>query len=193
MPFPRLLMCAAWVLCCSAGTALAGSPIIGLITGAPTLVGATMGFPTQPVSSTSPVQTETLTAHLGSAAPIPPGTAVKLVGTSIDNPEFAITGGTCAPNLIMANGDNCTLQMQFTPSVAGTRNAQLSVRCAVVSVVGVIGLVCDDTSRPFIQLTGVGTVLGALAAAVPALGTGSLTILALLLFVGSVLLMQRRR
>lgn len=181
------------MLCCSAGTALAGSPIIGSITGAPTLLSGTMSFPAQPVSSTSPAQTETLTAHLASAGTILPGTAVRFVGASIDNPEFAITGGTCVPNFDMVDGANCTLQMQFTPSVAGTRNAQLSVQCAVVSVVGVLALVCDNASHPFIQLMGVGTVLGAVAAAVPALGTGSLTILALLLFGGSVLLMQRRR
>ncbi|MEP7063575.1 MAG: hypothetical protein ABI881_14365 [Betaproteobacteria bacterium] len=179
-----------------AGSAWAGGGVLaGALTSAPTLLGGTMSFPAQPVNAASAPQTETLTAHIVAVpGPIPPGTALQIAGTSIDNADFAVTGGTCTPIFFLADGAGCTLQLTFTPSVAGPRTAQLSVQCALTSVVGVVALVCDNVMRPLIQLSGFGNALvAAVATAVPTLGAGPLTALALLLFGASIVLMRRRR
>jgi hypothetical protein len=197
MAIRRLAAGVALIACCVAGSAWAGGGVLaGTLTSAPTLLGGTMSFPAQPVNTASSPQTETLTAHIVAVppGPIPPGTVVQIAGTSIDNADFAVTGGTCTPIFFLVDGAGCTLQLTFTPSVAGPRTAHLSVQCALTSVVGVVALVCDNVMRPLIQLNGFGNaIVAAVATAVPTLGAGPLTTLALLLFGASIALMRRRR
>jgi hypothetical protein len=191
-----LAVLSLWV----AGNASAGAPTLvsGFLTGSPTVLGGTMNFPPQTLGATSPAQTETVNVVMsatngGNPVAVPPGYVTRFVGASIDNPDFAITGGSCAPLLDIAPGGSCTLQLAFTPSAQGSRNGILSVQCTVVALVGVITLACDNLSHPFMLLAGAGNAIAAAVAAVPALGAAPLTALALLLFGGSVLAMRRRR
>lgn len=200
MAMHRLALGAAFLALCMAGGAWAGgvTSVTGTLTGAPTALGGTMNFPSQPVNTTSPAQTETLTVVMSAndgagPVPIPPGFVTRFVGASVNNAEYAITGGTCVPNLDLLNGENCTLQLAFTPAAGGVRAGVLSVQCTVIALVGVITLACDNLSHPFMLLSGIGNVIAAIATEVPALGPLPLTALALLLFGASVLAMRRRR
>lgn len=194
------LFAAALCALCVAGHAWAGAPIAvtGFFSGSPVGVGGSMTFPAQTVNTNSPTQVETVNVQmtaLDGTTPVsvPPFYNTRFIGASIDNPDFAITGGTCVPGLDIANGGNCTLQLAFTPSAPGARNGVLSVQCAVIASIGVVMVSCDNLIHPFLQLAGVGSAIAAVATAVPALGAGSLTALALLLFGASILWMHRRR
>lgn len=56
------------------------------------------------------------------------GTAALTIGTlSTGSTEYAVSGGTCAAGGSLAAGTNCSINLGFTPSAAGTRSASLVV------------------------------------------------------------------
>ncbi len=55
-----------------------------------------------------------------------PSTFLPL-GATTDNPDFAVTGGTCTVQVPVLPGDFCTVNVVMTPSVAGTITGTLTV------------------------------------------------------------------
>jgi len=198
------IACPAW----------AGPPLIIVtsdLTGSPTPNGNPMDFPSEVVGATSPAQTETITVHMsatqgGSSVPVPGAFVTTIDSVAVDSPEFAVTGGTCTTspaNTELTDGNTCTVDLTFTPAAIGLRLAHLVVSCFVAEVGGVTTITCIDAPPPppalkaglnpqnFIGLRGIG-LAGAIAAiAVPLMGNGALTLLALLLFAASMLAMRR--
>ena len=195
--------------------AWAGIPIPILVTsdltGSPTPHPNTMNFPSEVVGATSPAQTETITVHMsatqgGSGVPVPAAFTTTIDSVSVDSPEFAVTGGTCTTsptNTALNDGNTCTVDLTFTPAAIGVRFAHLVVSCFIAEAIGVTSITCTDAPPPppalkaglnpqnFIGLQGIG-LGGAIAAiAVPLMGNGALTLLALLLFAASMLAMRR--
>lgn len=99
----------------------------------------TVDFGTQTVTVMAPPQTVTVT-NSGSL-PL----TIDGVSISADTAEFALAGGTCAVNLVVAAGDSCTVNVAFTPHAAGTRGGALSLRTNGV------------TSTTTVALTGAGS------------------------------------
>jgi len=170
-----------------------------------------MNFPSEPVHTTSPVQTETITVHMiatqaGNPVSVPDFFTTAVASVAVDNAEFAVTGGTCTTgptNVGLNDGSTCTIDLTFTPAALGTRVANLLVSCAVAEAAGELVITCNPVAPPpelkagplphdFIVLQGLG--LGAVGAAlnVPMLGNGALTLLALLLFAASMVAMRRK-
>jgi hypothetical protein len=197
------IACAALALCLAAA-AHAGAPlpiiVTSTLTGAPTGVPNTMVFPPTLVNTASGAQTETVTVHMsatqgGNPIAVPPFYTTSVSSVTVDDPAFAVTGGTCTTpptNQGLNDTNTCTVALTFAPTTAGIHVASLFVTCFVAQAVGVTSIVCDNVQHRFIGLQASG-VLAAVAAAVPALGNVSLTALALLLFGVSVMAMRRRR
>ncbi len=55
-----------------------------------------------------------------------PGSFVPAAVTT-DNPDFAISGGTCLDSAAVSAGQSCDVRLILTPSVAGPRTAKLTV------------------------------------------------------------------
>ena len=83
-----------------------------------------VAFPAIDVAQSSPTQTIVLT-NLGTTTDTLPATVAGYVLTG-NNTEFALTGGTCITNNLLAPGASCTLQAVFTPSSAGERSATVT-------------------------------------------------------------------
>jgi hypothetical protein len=92
----------------------AGSPAIALSA-------TTLTFASQTLGTTSAAQTVTV-SNTGTAALTLAGLTVG--GTA--SAEFT-RGGTCQIGTNVAAGGSCTLQVSFTPTVAGTRNATVAI------------------------------------------------------------------
>lgn len=175
------------------GVAVAQVSVTGSLTGSPTAAPfGTMGFGTQPVGTTGPTQTETITAHLvATPPPVPTGYVAWIKSVTSNSGEFQVTGGSCLGGTVfLPDGSNCTVQLAFTPAAAGTRDGILSVQCAVVAAVGTVAFVCDDVVHQFMLMTGLGASV--VQAAIPALDRLALTALALLLMLGSFHYLRRR-
>src|SRR5437899_1529350 len=98
---------------------LAGTGIAPAVTLAP----ANLAFGTQRVSTTSPVQTVTLTNS--GTAPLSIATAV-LGGANAG--DFALASGTtCINGATLAAGANCVLNLTFTPTAASARTATVTI------------------------------------------------------------------
>lgn len=94
------------------GTATAAAAPVASLT-------AALAFGSVNLGTTSTAQTATLSNM---------GTAPLILGTlSTGSAEFAVGGGTCAPGGSVAAGASCSINLSFTPSVAGARSANLVV------------------------------------------------------------------
>ena len=102
---------AAYIANPAAGT---GSPAIALSA-------TTLTFAAQTLGTTSAAQTVTV-SNTGTAVLTLAG--LTLGGTA--SAEFA-RGGTCQPGTNVAVGATCSIQLTFTPTVAGTRNATVTI------------------------------------------------------------------
>jgi hypothetical protein len=90
---------------------------------AATLSSNSLFFSSQPIGTTSSVQTVTL-ANVGSAALII--TSVELSGS--DAGEFTLSPGTtCANGGVVPPGNTCSLNVTFTPSTSGNKSAVVNV------------------------------------------------------------------
>jgi hypothetical protein len=175
--------------------AVAGTTATGYLLGAPTQLAQSpllsKNFGSATVGSTVNGTTETVTVQITP----PPGNLVDITDISIAgaNPgDFQVTGGSCVNATGRIDQDTCTLDLSFTPSAAGTRSGILNMTCRIVSAaIGPIGLVCDNTSRPAFNLSGTG-ILAAIAQSIPTLGREGVTLLALLLFAATFLVLRRR-
>ena len=90
---------------------------------APTIAlsASTLSFVGQTVATTSAAQTVTVSNSGTAALTI---STLTFGGTAAA--EFA-RAGTCAPGGTVAAGGNCSIQVTFTPSAAGARNATLTI------------------------------------------------------------------
>ena len=95
---------------------------------------ATVDFSTQTVSMTTSPQTATIT----NSGNLP--LTIYGVKVTSNTAEFAVTGGTCAENLVVAAGDSCSVNLTFTPNAGGTRTGTLSVRTNAVATTTSIAL-----------------------------------------------------
>jgi hypothetical protein len=97
------------------------NPAAGSGSPAVSLSASSVTFASQTLGTTSAAQTVTVTNT---------GTAVlNFAALTLGGPassEFA-RGGTCQAGTNLAAGGNCSIQVTFTPTVAGTRNATLSI------------------------------------------------------------------
>jgi hypothetical protein len=203
MPVRFLAIAAAVITLGVTGAARAGAPlpiiVTSWLTGSPVAVDGNMSFPAQDPGATSPPQTETLIVHMQATQGGNPVAVPDFYSTTISNvvaspAGFVIEGGSCTTspgNEGLHDGDTCTVSVAFAPTAAGLVERDLDVTCFVAEAVGVVTLACDNTPNRFLLLLrGVG--LGGLANAIPALGRGGLTLLALGLVVASGLAMRRR-
>ena len=183
----------ALLLTVLAPQAMAGVPVVGILTGAPTNLAqsplATKNFGSTMVGTPVDGTLETVTVHIseplsGNLATID---AISATG------DFTVTGGTCTNfSSLWTDSSTCTLQLRFAPLVAGVRNGLLSIKCSIVAAAGgIIGLVCDDSTHAAYNLRGTG--IGANANPVPALSRGSFTLIALILVGASLFALRRRR
>ena len=152
-----------------------------------TLSGPSINFGNQTVGTTGAPQSTTVTAVI-----VPPtgwAAHIDTIGTS--NPDFVVGGGgTCVAGVTnLADAGNCTVQVAFAPSVAGPRNGNLAVNCTLLGIVGAITVVCNAAN---IALSGVGITAAALQA-IPAVGREALTALSVLLLLGSMYYLRRRK
>jgi len=152
-----------------------------------TLSGPAINFGNQTVGTTGAPQATTVTAVI-----VPPAgwvAQISSIGTS--NPEFALgAGGTCQAGVTnLANAGNCTVQVAFTPSVQGPRSGTLSVNCTLLGIIGSVTVVCNAAN---IALSGVGIAAAALQA-IPAIGREALTALSVLIMLGSMYYLRRRK
>lgn len=81
-----------------------------------------LDFGTVAAGTLSPAQTAVLRNQGPGGVTL---TVLNAVGA--DAASFAVTGGTCAVGGTLFEGDTCTVSVQFAPSVAGAREAQLQV------------------------------------------------------------------
>lgn len=110
----------------------------------------------------------------------------SLAVQGVNAADFAIVpGGTCVPSPSMYLGSSppssCTVFVRYTPSSSAPENAQLSVNCSTVALLGGFTLNCAQSPS---GSTGAITLLGStLAGAVgaPASSPAILTLLATLL------------
>jgi uncharacterized repeat protein (TIGR03803 family) len=91
-----------------------------------TLSPATTTLATEPDGTTSPAKTITLTNQSSSTIT---GMSPSIGGTNAGTSDFSFAGGTCGTSL--APSSSCTYLVTFTPSVAGTETATLSVADSV--------------------------------------------------------------
>jgi hypothetical protein len=56
---------------------------------------------------------------------------------SSDDPQFAVTGGTCGLGLAVPPGESCTVYVTFTPTAEGSAEATITVREAVVGAASI--------------------------------------------------------
>jgi hypothetical protein len=195
----------AAVVFVATGSAFGGVPLPIIVnsslTGSPTVVTGVMAFPAQPVGATSPAQTETMTVHMnatqgGSPVAVPSFFTTTVSTVTVDDPAFAVAGGTCTTppaNQGLNDSNTCTIALTFTPAAAGLHMASVFITCIVVEAVGGASIACDNVQHRLMGLQGTGGLAAIVAAAVPALGSGALTALALLLFGASMLALRRRR
>lgn len=195
----------AAVVLAATGSAFGGVPlpiiVNSTLTGSPTVVTGVMAFPAQPVGATSPAQAETITVHMnatqgGSPVAVPPFFTTTVSAVTVDDPAFAIAGGTCTTpptNQSLGDSNTCTIALTFTPAAAGLHIASVFITCMVVEAIGGASIACDNVQHRLMGLQGTGGVAAFVATAVPALGSGGLTAMALLLFGASVLALRRRR
>ncbi len=113
----------------------AGSPAIALSA-------TTLTFAAQTLGTTSAAQTVTV-SNTGTAVLTLAG--LTLGGTA--SAEFA-RGGTCQPGTNVAAGGSCTLQVSFTPTVAGTRNAAVTITHNATGGTSAVSLVGTGALAP---------------------------------------------
>lgn len=178
--------------CLLGTTAQAGIPVIeAVLNGNPTPMAqqplAVKDFGDATVGATVNGATETVTVTIVG------GVATVDIDSITANGDFAVAGGSCVGATGLQNGDTCTLELEFTPTVAGLRTGILDVRCRVgATLIGVLGLVCDNSDRDAYELQGNG-ILAAIAQAVPMLGREGLTLTIMLIFAASLLGLRRKR
>lgn len=89
---------------------------------APMLSPASLSFGSLDLLATSPTQTVTVTNASSGSAPLTLGAITTTSGS-----DFSVAGGTCKTGENVPVGASCTVLLTFTPSMLGTRSAQLSV------------------------------------------------------------------
>jgi len=89
---------------------------------APALSPPALTFTSQPLRSTSAVQTVSVSNAVGAGAALVIGSIALSEGS-----DFAVSGGTCAVGTTLAAGTACSVNLTFTPTLAGTRSATLTV------------------------------------------------------------------
>lgn len=88
----------------------------------PKLAPQTLNFAAADLLTTTPTQAVTITNAANASAPLTLGAITTTAGS-----DFAVTGGSCKSGDNLPVGASCTVLLAFTPSVLGTRSAQLSV------------------------------------------------------------------
>ena len=84
-----------------------------------TLSTTTMGFGQVNVGATSATQTVSL-RNTGAGT-------LQLSAITLSSAEFARAGGTCAATMALAASGSCTIDVTFTPGVAGVRSGMLAI------------------------------------------------------------------
>ncbi len=163
--FGFLLSAAAW----------AGNPVAINGTGSTSFTAAGVGSTT----------TQTITLTFNAAGNVGANAALNALAFAGTNaPDFAIVGGTCAPETTQLSPTNptCTVIVQYHASSAATESATLTGSCTQVSLVGGFILSCNGATGNLQSL--VGAVLAAVAQ-LPFLDPKMLTLLcAFLLGIG---------
>jgi hypothetical protein len=111
--------------------------------GAVTLSPASLSFSNQMVGTTSPAQPATL-SNIGSASLTI--SSIGIAGSDAGDFAIAAVGTTCSTSAVLAAGTSCTINVTFTPTIAGSESASLSVSDSIAS------------SPQTVQLTGTGTL-----------------------------------
>ena len=93
------------------------------------------------------------------------------ISSSFDDPEFAITGGTCGANL--AGNASCTLVVTFTPTVRGARPSQLQLTGFGNPYAQVTGTGQSQATIPFPPATVTGCAFSGGTCTFPATGDGA--------------------
>lgn len=88
----------------------------------PTLSPASLTFANQPIGTVSNVQTVVVGNAASATGPLVLGTISTTAGS-----DFAIAGGGCQASMTLPAGASCTVALTFSPTVAGTRSATLTV------------------------------------------------------------------
>ncbi len=158
---------------------------------------STFFYSSQPTPTKTFVPGEVYTLTMTASTSNPTG--VRFASAFVLNPnagsQFQIVpGGTCALATAYANGQTCTVNVQFTGTSPGSFNAQLLGQCELVPFVAVggYGISCDSTT-PGLQST-LGAFVGTgIAAGVDALGTtGFATLILMLLGLGAFFTLRRQ-
>ena len=89
---------------------------------APALSPPSITFASQTLRSTSAAQTVSVSNAVGAGAALVVGSIALTSGS-----DFAVSGGTCAVGTSLAAGTACSVNITFTPTLAGTRSATLTV------------------------------------------------------------------
>jgi hypothetical protein len=76
------------------------------------------------------------TATGASAGPFTFSSAPAVNQTGTAHGSFAVTGGSCANGLVVNAGSNCTIIVQYTPSLADTQNSTAHVTVTGTGITG---------------------------------------------------------
>jgi len=124
------------------------------------------------------------------------GTSVVTFIGLLPGSDFQVTGGTCVQGVtqIASPIGNCTIDLQFTPTAAGTRTGTLQVDCAPFVPVGGLVITCDASPATVasIALSGLAELVASVSAPIPSLGRYEITALALLLFAMAAWTLRRK-
>jgi sugar lactone lactonase YvrE len=111
-----------------------------------------LAFPSQPLGTSN-----TLTAMLSNRGSLP--TSVSTVAISGTNASDFSETDNCAGRSLAAGGGTCAINVKFTPSVAGTKNALLTIS--------------DAASTQTVGLTGTGVAAPGFSPSVPTIPFGN--------------------
>ena len=118
----------------------AGSPTINFrVLGATLTISApSPSLVTGSPSAHSGTVTVSNTATGASAGPFTFSSAPAVNQTGAVHGSFAITGGSCANGLVVNAGSNCTIIVQYTPSLANTLNSTAHVTVIGTGITGTL-------------------------------------------------------
>ena len=110
--------CGAGIINAAAAVAAAG---VGVMVPSP----ANLNFGSITVGGTATSQIVTVTNTDSDSVTLSSSNSVTVSGGNAA--DFSMTGGTCANNLVLNQGQSCTVSVSFTPSAVGTRTANLVI------------------------------------------------------------------
>lgn len=144
------------------------------LTAAPVDIGQPINLGTAATGAQLTSGVQTITAETGNGFSGVRITSIEITG---DPAESGYTG-TCAPDLVLNNGESCTIQYQARSNTAGSFSEAVNIGCSPLSLIGTNTVVCTSPQVHFFH----NLVAEFFAASpVPTMSAGSLTLMSLLM------------